>query len=136
MRPNHPPVGGQPGSISADAFIAANGPKDLKEEDHRLLDGTLYLQRVSLLGRMCAPYSTEEMLELEPRSLLTERLGNADFSSILADTKARARKAPEFLREVLAATDKAAERDGVSARNKVWWPIGKAVEAVSQRDKR
>ncbi|WP_225888206.1 ABC transporter ATP-binding protein [Myxococcus xanthus] len=66
------------------------------------------------------------MLELETRSLPTERLGNAYFSSILADTKARARKDPELLREVLAAADKAAELDGVSARNKVWWPIVKA----------
>ncbi|CAM4293118.1 MULTISPECIES: hypothetical protein [Myxococcus] len=50
----------------------------------------------------------------------------------------------EFLRKVLTAADKAAELDGVSARNKVWWPIVKAVvratvkvvEAVNQRDKR
>ncbi|WP_153881194.1 hypothetical protein [Myxococcus sp. AB036A] len=65
---------------------------------------------------MCAPYSTEEMLGPETRSLPTERLGNAYFSSILADTKARARKAPELLREVLAADD--------------------VVEAVNPRDKR
>lgn len=36
---------------------------------------------------------------------------------------------------MLAAADKAAELDGVSARNKVWWPIVTVVDAVNQRDK-
>ena len=127
---------GSPGSISVDEFIAANYPRDLKEEDHRLLEGALYLQMVSLLARMCDPYSTEEMLELETRSLPTARLGSAYFTSILAETKEQARKDPEFLREVLAAADKAQELDGVAARNKVWWPIVKVMEAVNRRDKR
>lgn len=99
---------------------------------------------------MCDPYSAEEMRELETRTLPTERLGKDSFSSLLAETKAKTEKDPDFLREVLAAADKAAALDGdsVRSRNKVWWPIVRAVvraavkvivkvlDAVNKREKR
>ncbi|HZH79452.1 MAG TPA: twin-arginine translocation signal domain-containing protein [Archangium sp.] len=100
-----------PGFVSLDEFISQSTAQELSEEDKALLMGAFYLKATRVMERTCGFPSPSDILPALSKPQPMEQLGQAYFSSVLAQTKAQMEADPEYAERIWHASDAAAQLD-------------------------